>query len=114
LDRAGDSRRIESITDSTKETRPMTDQTTAAVGTPDAQTATILENYRRSLDVMDAAIRSADPARWDDQSPCENWTARQVAGHAMTFIRNVVALAGDGAPPDFHSCLIYTTDAADE
>ncbi len=91
----------------------MTDQTTVA-GTPGADTATILDDYRRSLDVMDAAIRTADPARWDDQSPCENWTARQVAGHAMTFIRNVVVLAGDGAPPDFHAHVDFAAVAGDD
>lgn len=91
----------------------MTEQNTAAVGATDAETATILENYRRSLDVMDAAIRGADPARWDDQSPCESWTARQVAGHAMTFIRNVVALAGDVAPPDFHAHIDFASVAGD-
>jgi uncharacterized protein (TIGR03086 family) len=71
--------------------------------TDDPTPDTILENYRRSLDVMDSAIRGADSARWDEKSPCAEWTARQVAGHAITFIRNVVALAGDGAPPDFHA-----------
>jgi uncharacterized protein (TIGR03086 family) len=64
---------------------------------------TILHDYRRSLDVMNAAIQSADPDRWDGPSPCAEWTAREVAGHAITFIRNVVALAGNGPAPDFHA-----------
>jgi uncharacterized protein (TIGR03086 family) len=80
----------------------------------DRTTDPILENYRRALDVMDSAIRSADPARWDEQSPCEAWTARQVAGHAITFIRNVVALAGDGAPPDFHASVDFASAAGDD
>jgi uncharacterized protein (TIGR03086 family) len=80
----------------------------------DPTTDTILENYRRSLDVMDSAIRNADPTRWDDQSPCADWTARQVAGHAITFIRNVVALAGDGAPPDFHAIVGFAAVAGDD
>jgi uncharacterized protein (TIGR03086 family) len=63
--------------------------------------AEIVNDYRRSLDVMSAAVRTADPGCWDDQSPCEHWSARQVLGHAVTFIRNVVALAGDGDAPDF-------------
>lgn len=77
-------------------------------------TETILQNYRRSLDVMDAAIRGADPARWDERSPCENWTARQVAGHAITFIRNVAALAGDGPPPDFHAAVDLAAVVGDD
>lgn len=66
-------------------------------------TEAIVRTYVRSLNVMEQAIRSADLARWDDPSPCAEWTGRQVAGHAMTFIRNVVALAGDGPAPDFHA-----------
>ncbi len=77
-------------------------------------TEKILAGYRRSLDVMDEAIRSADPTRWDDQSPCEDWTARQVAGHAMTFIRNVVTLAGDGPAPDFHAACDFAAIAGDD
>jgi uncharacterized protein (TIGR03086 family) len=82
--------------------------------TDDLSTDTILENYRRSLDVMGSAVRGADAARWDQQSPCEEWTARQVAGHAITFIRNVVALAGDGAPPDFHAGVDLAAVAGDD
>jgi uncharacterized protein (TIGR03086 family) len=92
----------------------MTDQTAVAEGSANADTATILHNYRRSLDVMDAAIRSADPERWDAQSPCENWTARQVAGHAFTFIHNIVTLAGDGTPPDFHAPVDFAAVAGDD
>lgn len=82
--------------------------------TDDPTTDTILDTYRRSLEVMDSAIRSADPARWDEQSPCAEWTARQVAGHAITFIRNVVALAGDGAPPDFHAVVDFAAVAGND
>jgi uncharacterized protein (TIGR03086 family) len=82
--------------------------------TDDPTTDTILDTYRRSLEVMDSAIRSADPARWDKQSPCAEWTARQVAGHAITFIRNVVALAGDGAPPDFHAVVDFAAVAGND
>jgi uncharacterized protein (TIGR03086 family) len=67
------------------------------------ETAEIVRNYTRSLDIMEQAIRSADPLRWDDQSPCADWTGRQVAGHAMTFIDNVTALAVEGPDPDFHA-----------
>jgi uncharacterized protein (TIGR03086 family) len=81
----------------------MTDQTMPAMSPAISGTATIVRNYRRSLDVMDTAIRGADLQRWDHQSPCEDWTAREVAGHAINFIRNVVTLAGEGEPPDFHA-----------
>jgi uncharacterized protein (TIGR03086 family) len=74
----------------------------------------IVQNYRRSLAVMDAAVRGADPDRWDDQSPCEDWTAREVLGHAITFIRNAVTLAGDGAAPDFHAPVDFASVAGDD
>lgn len=74
----------------------------------------VLRDYTRSLNVLEQAIRSADPERWDDPSPCAEWTARQVAGHAMTFIRNVVALAGDGPDPDFHAPVDFAAVAGDD
>jgi uncharacterized protein (TIGR03086 family) len=73
----------------------------------DTSTDAILRTYVRSLNVMEQAIRSADPERWDNPSPCAEWTGRQVAGHAMTFIRNVAALAGDGPSPDFHAAVDF-------
>jgi uncharacterized protein (TIGR03086 family) len=63
--------------------------------------ATAVRNWVRSLDVLERAIRTADPARWDGPSPCAEWTARQVAGHAMHFLTNVVQLADEGPDPDF-------------
>lgn len=76
--------------------------------------AAIVADYRRSLDVMDDAVRTADPDRWDDQSPCEQWSARQVVGHAITFIRNVVTLSGDGPAPDFHAPVDFAAVAGED
>lgn len=76
--------------------------------------AAIVADYRRSLDVMDDAVRTADPDRWDDQSPCEQWSARQVVGHAITFIRNVVTLSGDGPAPDFHAVVDFAAVAGED
>ena len=70
-----------------------------------------ITNYVASLNVLERAIRGTDPAAWDNPSPCELWTARCVAGHAMTFIRNVVALAGDGPDPDFHALVDFAAVA---
>ena len=85
---------------------------TASDAVPDA--TDIIDDYRRSLDVMDAAMASADPVRWDSQSPCDQWTARQVAGHAISFIRNVVSLAGDGPAPDFHAAVDFAAVAGSD
>lgn len=70
-----------------------------------------VSNYVASLNVLERAIRGTDPEAWDNPSPCEQWTARCVAGHAMTFIRNVVALAGDGPAPDFHALVDFAAVA---
>lgn len=79
-----------------------------------ADEGVVLQRYARSLNVMEQAIRSAAADRWDAQSPCEYWTARCVAGHAMTFIRNIVALAGDGPAPDFHAPVDFAAVAGDD
>lgn len=87
----------------------MPETTTTAAGT-----RSIVRRYTRSLDVLEQAVRSADPDRWDDRSPCPDWTARQVAGHAMTFIRNVVALAAEGPDPDFGAAVDLAAVAGDD
>jgi uncharacterized protein (TIGR03086 family) len=78
------------------------------------ESAKIVRDYTRSLNVLEQAIRSADPARWDEPSPCTEWTGRQVAGHAMTFIENVIALAIDGPDPDFHAPVDFAVVAGDD
>ena len=37
--------------------------------------------YIKGLFCFDAVVQRTDPARWDDQSPCERWTARGVVDH---------------------------------
>jgi uncharacterized protein (TIGR03086 family) len=37
--------------------------------------------YIKGLFCFDAVVQRTDPARWDDQSPCEQWTARGVVDH---------------------------------
>ena len=86
----------------------------SATHTVTADAGTVLDRYARSLNVMEQAIRSAPADRWDDQSPCEDWTARQVAGHAMTFIRNVVQLGGNRPAPDFHAAVDFAAVAGDD
>ncbi len=38
--------------------------------------------------------------RWDAPSPCEGWSAREVAGHAMAVVNIVAARGGVGAEHD--------------
>lgn len=37
--------------------------------------------YIKGLFCFDAVVQRTDPVRWDDQSPCERWTARGVVDH---------------------------------
>jgi len=37
--------------------------------------------YIKGLFCFDAVVQRTDPARWDDPSPCEQWTARGVVDH---------------------------------
>jgi uncharacterized protein (TIGR03086 family) len=41
----------------------------------------ISDRYRRHADAFTAKVRAVPPERWDDPSPCEGWTARDVVGH---------------------------------
>ncbi len=40
--------------------------------------------------------RSVPATAWDDPSPCEGWTAREVAGHAMSVVNNIALLPRAG------------------
>jgi uncharacterized protein (TIGR03086 family) len=54
-----------------------------------------LRMYIASLFELEHAMRRAPMNRWEDPSPCEGWTARDVAGHAIAVIEHIPArLAG--------------------
>ncbi len=46
-----------------------------------------LRAYTKALYGMDHVVRQASPEAWDRQSPCEQWTARQVLGHVIAIQR---------------------------
>ncbi|MET0460511.1 MAG: TIGR03086 family metal-binding protein [Ilumatobacteraceae bacterium] len=43
----------------------------------------IADRYRRRADLFEAKVAAAKPERWDDPSPCDEWTARGVVGHIV-------------------------------
>ena len=43
----------------------------------------IADRYRRRADLFEAKVAAAEPERWDDPSPCDEWTARGVVGHII-------------------------------
>lgn len=55
-----------------------------------------LRNYLVAVFGLEAVITAAPESAWTKPSPCEGWTARDVAGHAMGVVSNVAARAGIG------------------
>lgn len=55
-----------------------------------------LRNYTVALFGLDRVLRSVAADAWDNPSPCEGWTTRNVAGHAIGVVNNVAARAGLG------------------
>ncbi len=53
-------------------------------------------NYITAIFGFDHIMRGVPANAWDNPSPCSEWTARDVAGHAMGVVSNVGARAGVG------------------
>jgi uncharacterized protein (TIGR03086 family) len=45
----------------------------------------IADRYHRCADAFEAKVASVAPTHWSDQSPCEDWTARDVVGHIIVM-----------------------------
>lgn len=60
----------------------------------------IRTRYRQVADRFDAAVRATPPGKWQAQSPCEEWTARDVVAHVVAGHRGVIAgvRGGEAAP----------------
>jgi uncharacterized protein (TIGR03086 family) len=60
-----------------------------------------LRNYLIAVSGFEHTLRSVPANAWDNPSPCDGWTTKDVAGHAMAVINNVAARAGvgDEMPP---------------
>ena len=59
-----------------------------------------LRNYLVSIFGFEHVIRSVPASAWDNPSPCDKWTARDVTGHSMAVISNVASRAGVGDSAD--------------
>ena len=51
----------------------------------------VQESYRLVSSGFDAAVRGVAPDQWEAQSPCEQWTARDVLAHVVENHRGVIA-----------------------
>ena len=58
-----------------------------------------LRNYTRSVYSLDAVVRRVPEDAWDNQSPCTEWTAREVLGHVIWGMNRVAAGVGAGEEP---------------
>lgn len=56
----------------------------------------VQDSYRVVSSGFDAAVRAVTPDKWGAQSPCEQWTARDVVAHVVEGHRGVIAEATGG------------------
>ena len=51
----------------------------------------VRDRYRQVASGFDAAVIAVTPEKWDSQSPCEQWRARDVVAHVVAGHRGVIA-----------------------
>jgi uncharacterized protein (TIGR03086 family) len=59
----------------------------------------VSEHLRRYTTIVfgfEHVLRQVPAEAWDRPSPCEGWSVRQCAGHAMAVVNNVAARGGVG------------------
>ncbi len=58
----------------------------------------VQRRYRQVASGFDAAVRATAPTSWGAQSPCAEWTARDVVAHVVAGHRRVIAGVCGGEP----------------
>ncbi len=56
----------------------------------------VQDSYRLVSSGFDAAVRAVTPDQWGTQSPCEQWTARDLVTHVVENHRGVIASVRGG------------------
>jgi uncharacterized protein (TIGR03086 family) len=56
----------------------------------------IQDRYRQVSNGFDAAVRAVAADKWEAQSPCEQWRARDVVAHVVQGHRGVIAAVRGG------------------
>ena len=59
----------------------------------------IVERYERITARFSDRVRNVPQASWDDPSPCEGWTARDVVGHLTGWVPEFFGAQGVEFPP---------------
>ncbi len=57
----------------------------------------VQDSYRQVSSGFDAAVGAVTPDKWDTQSPCDQWRARDVVAHVVAGHRGVIAGVRGGA-----------------
>lgn len=62
----------------------------------------VQDRYGQVAKGFDATVRAASPDKWEAQSPCEQWKARDVVAHVVAGHRGVIAgvSGGESEPLD--------------
>ena len=62
----------------------------------------VAERWNRIADGLTARVEAVPPGAWSNQSPCTEWTARDVAKHVVDVTRMLLTrvTGGDPTPPD--------------
>jgi uncharacterized protein (TIGR03083 family) len=56
----------------------------------------VQDSYRVVSSGFGAAVKAVAPDQWGAQSPCEQWTARDLLAHVVENHRGVIASVRDG------------------
>jgi uncharacterized protein (TIGR03086 family) len=70
----------------------------------------VSENLRLYTSIVfgfEHVLRLVPESAWENPSPCEGWSGREVAGHAMSVVNNVAARAGVGRQVDVFADLAW-------
>jgi uncharacterized protein (TIGR03086 family) len=56
----------------------------------------VQDRYRKVSMGFDAAVRATPPDKWEAQTPCDQWKARDVVAHVVAGHRGVIAAVRGG------------------
>lgn len=79
-----------------------------------------LRNFTKAVYGMDAVVRRVPTDRWDDASPCDGWSARDVVVHQVGVLRGLAEIVRTGelavpaTPDDSSDPLALWSEARDE
>lgn len=58
-----------------------------------------LRDYVKTIYTLDGIVRRVADSDWENQSPNDEWTAKQTLGHVIWGMRRMYASVTDGPPP---------------